>query len=210
MSRKQTDLEMLRHACKQLFRVARTGCCPYCAANIKHDMARHVSSFHLDLARLWWCPVSWCTHWKGTPQDCIDHIQKKQSVPDSVKAANLARWFLTWKVTRAARHKALKPQVSGISTDVGLFSENGSSLVHHYRVFGRSAPHTSLRGTFMAKLRVFTVRAGAEVKWEANRVPIKKTQSLTSSDSPAPLPLHILSIPLSSFGPNKKIATCIA
>ena len=153
-------------------------------------MARHVASFHLDLAQLWRCPVSWCTQWKGTPQDCIDHIQKKHSVPDSIEAANLGRRFPHWTVTRAAWHRALKPQVSGVSTDVVmvvLFSEHGSSLVHHYRVFGRSAAHASLRGTFMTKLRVSTVRADAEAKWEASRAPNKTTRLLLSSDSPAPL-----------------------
>ena len=38
MARKQMELELLRHACKQLFRGTRTGCCPYCGMNIKHDM----------------------------------------------------------------------------------------------------------------------------------------------------------------------------
>ena len=134
--------------------------------------------------------MSWCTQWKGTPQDCIDHIQKKHSVPDSIEAANLGRRFPHWTVTRAAWHRALKPQVSGVSTDVVmvvLFSEHGSSLVHHYRVFGRSAAHASLRGTFMTKLRVSTVRADAEAKWEAGRAPNKTTRLLLSSDSPAPL-----------------------
>ena len=53
-----------------------------------------------------------------------------------------------------------------------LFSESGSSLVHHYRVFGRSAAHTSLCGKFMAKL----IMAEAEAKWEAGRLPIQMTQ----------------------------------
>ena len=35
MSRKQTDLELMSHECKQCFRGARTGCCPYCGTNIK-------------------------------------------------------------------------------------------------------------------------------------------------------------------------------
>ena len=52
MSRKQMELELMRHACKQRFRGARTGCFPYCGTNIKHDVARHVSSFHLDLAQI--------------------------------------------------------------------------------------------------------------------------------------------------------------
>ena len=97
-------------------------------------------------------------------------------MPDSVESANLGRWFPPWTVTRVAWHKALKPQVSGVPTDVMLFSESGSSLVHHYRVFGRSAAHASLHGMYMAKLRSFTVRAEAEAKWEAGLLPIQKTQ----------------------------------
>ena len=193
MSRKQTDLELLRHASKHRFHGARTGCGPYCGTNIKHDMARHIASFHLDLAQLWRCPVSWCTQWKATPQDCIDHIRKKHSVPDSVQVANLGRWFPPWTVTRVVWNKALKPQVSGVSTDVVLFSEYGSSLVHLYRVFGRqSAAHASLRGTFMTKLRVFTIRADAEAKWEAGCALNKMTWLLLSSDSPAPLYRSVL------------------
>ena len=123
MSQRQTELELMRHACKERFRVAQTGCNPYCSTNIKHDMARHVSSFHLDLSQLWWCPVSWCTQWKGTPQDCVDHIRKKHYVNDSVKAANLGRWFPPWTVTREAWHMTLNTKLSGISTDATLFSE---------------------------------------------------------------------------------------
>ena len=80
MTRKQMDLELMRHECKRRFRVARTGCCAYCGKNIKNDMARHVSNFHLDLAQLWQCPVAWCTQWTGTPQNCVDHIRQKHSV----------------------------------------------------------------------------------------------------------------------------------
>ena len=50
-----------------------------------------------------------------------DHIRQKHSVKDSVMAANLGRWFPPWTVTRGACHEALRPQVSGVSTDVMLF-----------------------------------------------------------------------------------------
>ena len=58
-------------------------------------------------------------------------------------------------------------------------------------MFGRSAAHASLRGTFMTKLRVFTVRADAEAKWEAGRAPNTTTRLLPSTDSPTPLPCSI-------------------
>ena len=39
-----------------------------------------------------------------------------------------------------------------------LFSEHGSSLVHHYRVLGWSAAHASLRGFSTADLSIVGVR----------------------------------------------------
>ena len=101
MSKGQTDLELMRHDCKARFWSHPTGCCPYSGRNIKHDMASHVPSFHLDLGQLWRCPVSWCTQWKGTPQDCVDHVRQKHNVGDSVKTASLGKWFPMWTITRA-------------------------------------------------------------------------------------------------------------
>ena len=112
---------------------------------------------------------------------CVDHIRQKHSLPSSVKF--LGRWFPLWQVTRAAWRKALKPQVSGVSTDVLLFSESGSSLVHHCRVFGQSAAHTSLRGKSMGKLRSFTIWAEAEARWESGCLQIRKTQLPAVSDT---------------------------
>ena len=48
------------------------GDCSYCGKWIKCDMYRHVATYHLEL---WRCPVSWCTVWKGMPQDCMDHVR---------------------------------------------------------------------------------------------------------------------------------------
>ena len=56
---------------------------------IRLDLARHVANYHLELAQLWRCPVSWFTIWKDTPQDCVDHIRLAPAVPATVKVANL-------------------------------------------------------------------------------------------------------------------------
>ena len=79
--------------------------------------------------------MSWCTIWKGTPQDCVDHIRLAHSVPATVKAANLGRWFPPWSVSRDKWREAQHSSVSGVSTDALLFSQAGVSLVHRYRVF---------------------------------------------------------------------------
>ena len=155
---------LLRREYKRRFRDMQAGVCAYCGRHIMHDMARHVSIYHLDLEQLWQCPVSWCSHWKETPQDCIDHIRLQHHVGLSVKTTNLGKWFPPWTVTQTAWNAALKPNVSGISNDMVLFSEHGAQLVHHYRVYSDCVSHGSLRGTFMAKLMDFTNRACAEVR----------------------------------------------
>ena len=116
MSKRQTELELMWRDCKARFRNNPTGCCTFCGRNIVHDMARHVSSFHLNLGQLWRCPVSWCTQWKGTPQDCIDHIRAKHHVGDFVKTSSQGKWFPPCTVLRVEWHTVLKSKVSGIST----------------------------------------------------------------------------------------------
>ena len=71
----QQEIEGMRAEAKQRFRQTRPSSCVYYGTWIKCDMYRHVAKFHLDLAQLWRCPVSWCTMWKGTPQDCMDHVR---------------------------------------------------------------------------------------------------------------------------------------
>ena len=66
-------------------------------------------------------------------------------------------------------YMAVKSNISGISTDVVLFSEHGAQLVNHYRVFGDCVAHASLRGSFMIDLLFFTNRACAEAQWVTKR-----------------------------------------
>ena len=87
------ELEELRRKCKKKNHAARTGLCTFCGKVITLDMFRHVANYHLNLGQLWRCPVSWCTQWKGTPQDCIDHIRLVHLVPVTMKAGNLGRWL---------------------------------------------------------------------------------------------------------------------
>ena len=96
----------------------------------------------------------------------------------------MGRWFPPWTVTRAAWHKTFRLQVSGVSTDVMLLSEN---VRRWYTISMCLAGvwHTHrCAGMFMAKLLPFTVRAAAEAKWEAGHVPIKKTRLPAVLDSP--------------------------
>ena len=94
-------------------------------------------------------PVSWCTIWKGTPQDCVDNLHLAHAVPASVRTVNLGKWFPPWTVKCQTWSDPLNLHIFGVSTDVLLFSECGHLLVHHYCVFTKGISHVSRRGSFL-------------------------------------------------------------
>ena len=62
-----------------------SGTCPTCETFIQVNLGKHVALYYLDLAQLWRCPVDWCPVWKGTSQDCVDHMRRAHNTPISVK-----------------------------------------------------------------------------------------------------------------------------
>ena len=143
----QNDLDTMHAAAKKRFRYFRPGDCSYCGKWIKCDMYRHVATYHLDLGQLWRCPVSWCTVWKGSPQDCMHHVRGAHDVPSDIKSASLEKFSPPWTVRRQIWVDALKPCHLVVSTDVLLFSDINLSLVHHYRVFKWGLPHCAFGRT---------------------------------------------------------------
>ena len=95
LGRYQVELEHMRKECRDRFGGSSSGTCPTCDKYIQVNLGKHVALYHLDLAQLWRCPVDWCPVWKGTSQDCVDHMRRAHNTPISVKAGNLARWFPT-------------------------------------------------------------------------------------------------------------------
>ena len=153
MKWRQQDLELMRKAAKRTFTQARPMPCKYCGKVIRCDMYRHVSMFHLDLAQLWRCPVSWCTMWRGSPQDCMDHLRNAHDAPKMLKSSSIERYVPPWTVSREMWTESLRPDHSGISTDIMLFSDMGLSLVHHYRVHEGGLPHIAFRGDYLSRVR---------------------------------------------------------
>ena len=154
--------------------------CPTCEKYIQVNLGKHVALYHLDLAQLWRRPVSWCTIWKGTSQDCVDHMRKAHNSPVFVKAGNLAQWFPPWTVTREQWHSMSRPSVSGIAIDTFLFSRIGMPLFHRYRVFDRQGSHPAFRGTYMAKLFDFLKETDAESICRSHR---RRAKEITASMS---------------------------
>ena len=127
---------------------------------------------------MWRCPAMWCTVWKWTAQDCIDHMHHTHRLPLSVKAANLAKYFPAWTVTRDQWSKMLMPCVSGVAIDTLLFSRVGSPLCHRYQLISHTGSHAAFRGTYLKRLRLFIEEADEAVRRRLHRQP---TQSRSAT-----------------------------
>ena len=160
MGHYQLDLEHLRRECRERFGSTQYGLCTFCGKYIQQNLGRHVACYHMDLAQLWRCPVTWCTVWRSTPQDCIDHMRKAHNIPATVKAANLACWFPPWTVSREQWTIILRSSVSGVAVDTLLSSRIGVPLFHRYRVFSWG-PHVAFRGTYMTRILTFLEESDA-------------------------------------------------
>ena len=119
-------------------------------------MYRHVARLHLDLVQLWRCPIAWCTTWKGSPQDCLEHVRSGHDAPWVSKTASIEKYAPPpppWTVRRQLWTDSLRIEHSGISTDMLLFSEVGMPLTQHYRVYKGGLPHTVFRTDYLPRLR---------------------------------------------------------
>ena len=152
MSRYQFDLDQMRKECRERFGSTQSGTCTTCGKHIQQNLGRHIALYHMELAQLWRCPVTWCTVWKGTAQDCVDYMRRAHDIPPAVKVANLACWFLPWTVTREQWSSMSRPAVSGIAVDTLLFSRIGVPLFHRYRVFNHPGTQGAFRGTYMRRM----------------------------------------------------------
>ena len=149
----QQDLELLRKSAKKDYQQTRPMPCRFCGKVIRVDMYRHVARLHLDLVQLWRCPIAWCTTWKGSPQDCLEHVRSGHDAPWVSKTASIEKYAPPWTVRRQLWTDSLRIEHSGISTDMLLFSEVGMPLTQHYRVYKGGLPHAVFRTDYLPRLR---------------------------------------------------------
>ena len=88
----QQDLELLRKSAKKDYQQTRPMPCRFRGKVIRVDMYRHVARLHLDLVQLWRCPIAWCTTWKGSPQDCLEHVRSGHDAPWVSKTASIEKY----------------------------------------------------------------------------------------------------------------------
>ena len=82
-------------------------------------------------------------------------MRRAHDIPPVVKAANLARWFPPWTVTREQWTSMTRPAISGIVVDTLLFSRIGVPLFQRYRVVNRSGTHGAFHVLYMRCLHAF-------------------------------------------------------
>ena len=157
---RQQDLERLRKCAKKDYVQTRPMPCRFCGKVIRVDMYRHVARLHLDLVQLWRCPIAWCTTWKGSPQDCLEHVRSGHDAPWVEKTASIERYAPPWTVPRQLWLDSLRIEHSGISTDMLLFSEVGMPLTQHYHVYKGGLPHAVFRTDYLQRLRALLPSAG--------------------------------------------------
>ena len=128
----QRDLELMRKEAKQEFTQSRPMPCKYCGKVIRCNMYRHVARLHLDLAQLWRCPVSCCTVWRGSPQDCMEHLRNGHDVSWISKTASIERFAPPWTVYREVWTESMR-------------------LEHHHRVYRGGLPYAAFRSDYMTR-----------------------------------------------------------
>ena len=153
MKWQQQDLELMRKAAKKDYQQNRPMPCRFCGKVIRVDMYRHVARLHLDLVQLWRCPIAWCTTWKGSPQDCLEHVRSGHDAPWVERTASVEQYAPPWTVHRQLWLDSLRVEHSGISTDMLLFSEVGLALTQHYRVYKGGLPHAVFCSDYLPRLR---------------------------------------------------------
>ena len=100
MKWRQQDLDLMRKSAKKDYQQTRPMPCRFCGKVIRVDMYRHVARLHLDLVQLWRCPIAWCTTWKGSPQDCLEHVRSGHDAPWVEKTASIEKYAPPWTVRR--------------------------------------------------------------------------------------------------------------
>ena len=153
MKWRQQDLELMRKAAKKDYQQNRPMPCRFCGKVIRVDMYRHVARLHLDLVQLWRCPIAWCTTWKGSPQDCLEHVRSGHDAPWIERTASVEQYAPPWTGRRQLWLDSLRVEHSGILTDMLLFSEVGMPLTQHYRVYKGGLPHAVFRSDYLPRLR---------------------------------------------------------
>ena len=135
---------------------------------------------------------------RGRAQDCVDHMRRAHDILPVVKAANLARWFPPWTVTREQWTSMTQPAISGVAVDTLLFSRIGVPLFHRYRVISHSGTHGTFRGSYMRRLHAFLEESDAtslrrrhrrcaqELAARMSRTSLRDTEDRTADVSPRP------------------------
>ena len=117
--------ESLRRGCKREFGSGRPGDFPpHCDLHVNTSLSHHIMTFHLALGQLWRCPIlsNGALCGREPPRTVLNTSVSGTTPTPLWWPASWANAFRSWTVTRATWTAALGPKVSGIATDLMLFS----------------------------------------------------------------------------------------
>ena len=86
-----------------------------------------------------------------------------------MKAANLARYFPPWTVTRSQWSEMTRPEISGVAIDTLLFSRIGLPLFHRYRIVSHTGTHAAMSAATVT-IREVDVHPGPSRVWPLPRL----------------------------------------
>ena len=96
---------------------------------------------HLEL---WRCPVEWCTVWKESVGECLDHLRSKHNGAQFFAVGSLGKKF----------PRGLFPVIAGMRHFDGMYPEWRSMSIYNYPL-----PHPALWGGVLRQLIRFVYRA---------------------------------------------------
>ena len=84
MSRYQFDLDQMRKECRERFGSTHSGTGTTCGKYIQMSLGKHVALYHMapyGAGAAVALPGFIYPVWKGTAQDCVDHMRRAHDIP---------------------------------------------------------------------------------------------------------------------------------
>ena len=91
------DVERLRRdapkRADKAFHYGGPGFCGVCDTRIYSALDAHMIAYHLELAQLWRCPVTWCAVWNRSGRACLEHLAEKTRRIDAGRHDQSCQFF---------------------------------------------------------------------------------------------------------------------
>ena len=139
-----------------------------------------VSNYHLELAQLWRCPVYHMERYATRLCGPLTSGTSSAIIRENFKPGKMVS---TVDCQASDVERRAEPAYVWCLYRLQLFSECGTQLVHHYRVFARGISHISLCRSHLTNLRTFITQSEAVGRGH-DKDPAQLSPVHKGSDSP--------------------------